>query len=117
MAEQLRFHQRLGNRAAVDRYERPGAARGFLVHRPRDELLARAALAGDHHGRAAIRRLADRLEDFQDARTLANESVEAMLAPQLALELAVFLLQPLALERVRDGQPQLVELERFGDVV
>ena len=117
MTEELGLHQGLGNRSAVDRHERLVAARRLLVHGARDELLAGPALAGDHDGRPAVGRLADRLEDFQDARTLPDESVEPVLAPQLAFELPILLLQPLALERVGDGEPQLVELERLGDVV
>ncbi len=117
VAEELRFHQRLGNRAAVHRHERAGPTRRLQVHGARDQLLAGPALAGDHHRRAAVGRLADRLEDLENARALADESFEAVLASQLALELAVLVLQALALERVGDGEPQLVELERLGDVV
>ncbi len=46
-AEQLRFEQRLDNRRAVDRDERPLAPAAQLVNLPRDELLAGARFALD----------------------------------------------------------------------
>ena len=49
-AEQLGLEQRLDERGAVDRHERPGAARAQLVDLPGDQFLARAALALDEHG-------------------------------------------------------------------
>ena len=51
VAEELRLEQRVGERAAIDGDERPGLARAVEMNRARDELLARAALALDEHGR------------------------------------------------------------------
>src|SRR6185295_12037534 len=45
VAEELRFEERLGESAAVDRDELPVLAYGGVVDRPRDQLLARSALA------------------------------------------------------------------------
>jgi hypothetical protein len=56
-------------------------------------------------------------ENLQHARALAHEAVEAALGAELALQLAVLVLQPLPLERVRDRQLQLIELEGLGHVV
>ena len=51
VAEELRFEKRLGQRAAVDRHELLVLAKRGEVDRPGDQLLARAALAGQQHGR------------------------------------------------------------------
>ena len=55
-AEELRLEQSLGDRRAVDRDERPRAARRELVQRARRELLAGAALAGEENRRLRCRR-------------------------------------------------------------
>ena len=53
VAEELGLQQRLRQRAAVDRDELAAAA-GVVVDGARDELLARARLAGDQHGRHGL---------------------------------------------------------------
>ena len=50
MPEQLRFEQRLGQRGAVDRDERPVPPRALIVNHADQEFLARSALARDQHG-------------------------------------------------------------------
>jgi hypothetical protein len=87
------------------------------VERLRDQLLAGAALPGDHHGGAAVGRLADGLEDVEDLRAAPDEILEPPLPMQLTLEREVLLLKPATLEGVGDRDLQLVELERLGDVV
>ena len=57
VAEELAFHQLGGDRAAVDRHERPGRARALLVDRARDQFLADAGFAGDVDRRLAARDL------------------------------------------------------------
>ena len=59
VAEELAFHQVLGNRAAVHRHERRVAARAVLVDQARRELLAAARLAGDVDRRLGARELVD----------------------------------------------------------
>ena len=53
VSEQLAFEQSLRNRRTVDRQKRPLAA-AAIVDRPRDQLLAGAAFAGDQHARVAL---------------------------------------------------------------
>ena len=69
---------------------------------PRHQLLAGAALAGDHDGRAAVRRLADRLEHVEDLRAAPDEVLEAPLASELLAEGRVLFLEAPALQRVGD---------------
>src|SRR6185503_7701017 len=99
---------------AVDRHERALAAAALLVDRSRHELLAGAALARDHHRRRAVGDLPDGVEDVEHLPALADEGLERALLAQLTPEGLVLVLQPLALERVRDRQADLVELERLG---
>jgi len=49
VAEQLRLQQLARDRRAVDLHEGPPVARGMVVDRPGDEVLARAGFAADQH--------------------------------------------------------------------
>ena len=51
MAEQLGFDQLARHGGAIERHERPGAARAFLVNGARDELFARSGFTLDRHAR------------------------------------------------------------------
>ena len=117
MSEELGFHQRLGNGAAIDRDEGAGSARALLMNRLRDKLLAGSTLARDQHRRQPIGGLSDDFEQLDHLPALPDEAFESALAPELRPELAVLVLEPLALERVGDRQLDLVELEGLGDVV
>jgi len=64
VAEKFGFDEILGDGRAVDREERALGAERMLVDAARDELLARAAFAGDEHGRVARSDLADGLQNF-----------------------------------------------------
>lgn len=72
VAEQLAFHQRLGQRTAIHGHERPFAPRAQRMHVARDQLLARARLAQDEHVGIAGRDEADALEQGQRARVLEH---------------------------------------------
>src|SRR4029453_14448152 len=50
VAEELGLDELLGDRRAIDLDQRPVLARAELVDRPRHQLLAGAALAGDQYG-------------------------------------------------------------------
>ena len=49
MPEELALEQRLAQGVAVDRHERPVLAQAVVVDGAGDQLLARAAFAGDQH--------------------------------------------------------------------
>ena len=77
VAEELALDELLGDRGAVDLDEGLVLAARVLVERAGDELLARAALAGDEHRR---RRVGDALEDgveLGDARWSVADDAEA----------------------------------------
>src|SRR5439155_767301 len=65
VAEHLALEELARHRGAVDLDEGPGPARGELVDRAGDELLARAGLASDEHGDVDASCLAEDLARFQ----------------------------------------------------
>jgi hypothetical protein len=117
--EELTLEQRLGQRAAVDRGERPLAARGALVDPARHDLLAGAALAGDEHGAVGRR---DRLGQSQrltpGARAAGRRHHAATIATLDLLGQALVLgAQRARLERAAHDRHQLVVAERLLEVV
>src|SRR4029453_7432442 len=63
VAEELAFQKFRWEGGTVDLHERPLPARRALVDRPRNQLLADAALAADEHGDVAVRDLLDHGRD------------------------------------------------------
>ena len=88
------------------------------MDRPRDQLLARAALALNQDRRAARRGLDDQIEHLPHARAAADDVAE-LVVPLLDVlpERAVFVHQPAPLHRVADDDQHFLVLERLGDVV
>ena len=85
VAEQLRLDQLLGNRRAVHLHEPLAAAQAVAVDRPRDQLLADAALALDQHGRVGRRRAADRGHHLLAARRCRRPSDGGLRPPSSAI--------------------------------
>ena len=75
VAEQLRLDEVFGNRGAVDLHEALAAPRAQAMNRPRDELLADAALALQQHGRVRRCGLANRLFHLSQGRAVADHLV------------------------------------------
>ena len=76
VAEELAFEQRLRQRAAVDREERPVGAQRRVVDVARQHLLAGAALAADQHGRVGRRHHLGEPEHVEEAARLADRRVD-----------------------------------------
>ena len=109
VAEELGLEQLLGNGAAVDGDQGPLRAPTVVVECPRDQLLAGAALARDQHRALGVRDPLDHAEHASDRVALADDAVEFVAAPELAMQLAVLLLQPPVLDRLLDQRPDDVE--------
>jgi hypothetical protein len=77
VTEQLRFDQRRGNGAAVDRDEGLLAPAAQLVNRFGNELFARAAFAGDQDADCSGCDADDALEDVAHRRAGAEELAES----------------------------------------
>ena len=117
VAEQLRLEQRLGNRRAVDLDERHVALRAAVVDGARDQLLARAGLAGDEDGALGLGHQLGAPDDLLHGPAAPDDAVVVELFVALAAQVAVFGAQPLMLERAPDDDQQLVDLERLLQVV
>jgi len=76
MPEQFGLEQVLGNRAAVDRYERPVGPVPVGVDHPGHQLLARATLAVDQHGQACWRGLLSGLQRLEQLGVVAERALE-----------------------------------------
>ena len=83
VAEQLALEQALRQGGAVDLDERPARARAGLVDRRGQELLARAALAPDQHGRVGWPRPCGPWRS--SCRTAALEPLIASKTPEVAV--------------------------------
>ncbi len=119
VAEQLRLHQRLRDRGAVDLDERPVLTARVLMQRLGDELLAGATLARDQHRRRRVGDLVDHLVDREHLIALADEPVAAF---DLGLDRVQRRprLRPVRdrlADRLVDDHADLVLLERLLDVV
>ncbi len=91
------------------------ACRGLSECRARQQLLARAALAGEEHRRARARRSPDQIENLRHARAVRHDRESFLLervpqAPQLLLE-------PLLAQGAFDRRQKLLDPERLGQVV
>ena len=107
--EQLRRDEPLGQRGAVDLHHGALRARRPGVDRAGEELLSRARLAGDQHGRVGRRHACDPLQHLAQPRGGPDDPARRRrrgdLLPQrdvLVLELRSELLDLLEGERVRD---------------
>src|SRR5690349_7927842 len=72
VAEQLRRDQSRGDRGAVERDEGAGRSARMMVDGPRNQLLPRAALAGDQYRYVACRKAPDLVEHFQHRWAFAD---------------------------------------------
>src|SRR5207249_7643936 len=116
VAEELALEQRLRDGGAVERDQRAVGARAPVVDRLGDQLLAGAALTGDEDRGAELRDGFDRLEDLLHLRRAADDVADVVAVADLAAELLELALQVGVLGRPLQVQPQLLDVERLGDV-
>src|SRR5262245_59182029 len=108
--EELRLDQRFGNRGAVHLDERLPAAQAVAMDRPRDELLADAALAEQQDRRVGGRRALDGVPDLPERAALAHH-----LVPRLGgtLQRPVFVLELRGVQRVADRDEDPLARQRL----
>ncbi len=82
MPEQLIFEQALALPRAIKRHELPLRPPRVIVHRPRDQFLARPALPGDQHRDRARRDRPDRPQDLPHRLATRHDPLEAILGDQ-----------------------------------
>ena len=110
MAEQLALDQLGRDRGAVDLHERAGRERALAMDVRRQQLLARARLAGQQHADIRSRHLRRLLDGVLERR--ARPDHPRRVADQLA-ESLVLALQLGPLERVLDDEQHAVARERL----
>src|ERR1700733_5050339 len=86
MPEQVRLDQRLARRAAVEHDERLVLARAVIVHGPRGQLLAGAALADEQDRRVGAARALEHGEHAAHRLALAVERAERRCRARLELD-------------------------------
>ena len=93
-------------------------AGAVLVDRPGDELLARATLSGDQHGKSLIGDTADGLVSFLHSRAGTDDGIARDLFVRRRLRDDGRLAhQPGDLERLADHAAQLLQIDRLEQVV
>ena len=115
VAEHLAFHQLPRDRAAIDRDERPVAARAQLVDRLGAELLAGAAFAGNEDRGAALGGAFDDVVDRAHRQRGADQPGKPAVFGDVAGGGETF--QPAPVQRVPDRDQQAVGGERLDDEV
>ena len=79
VAEELRLHERGGDRGAVDGHKGTVSARAALMERPGQQFLARSGFPVDQHGHTAVLgNPAARVEDLEQLATLAAQGIEGI---------------------------------------
>jgi hypothetical protein len=117
VTEQLRLQEVLGEGGAVDRHERVRGPRAVGVDGPRDELLARAGLAGDQDVGLRARRLLHQLEYARHRRAGPDQALEAERLLELPAQVPVLDLEAPMAKRPLDRHPELLDREVLRQVV
>jgi hypothetical protein len=116
VAEELRLHQRVGDRGAVDGDEGPRRALAGGVDRARDQLFAGAALAEDEDVDVARGDAID-LAEHGDHRRGSGDDPRVGGALGAALEVLDLHRHAVTLDGVAQRGRELVAIERLGQVV
>jgi hypothetical protein len=111
--EELAFEEVLRHRGAVDGHEGPVLARALRVQRPRDEFLARAALAGDEDRRLGVGDARDELAHLQHRLARAEDVFEALRSLDRLSQAFDLFAQRAVIEGALDRQGELVHVERL----
>ena len=117
VAEELGLEQRLRHRAAVDGHERTGCPRARVVHGLGDDLLARAGLAQDQHGRVGWRHPLHEVEDGVHGRRLRDHAGDAVAFAELGAQVLVLATERAAGQGLVDAAIELFRLLALLEVV
>ena len=117
VAEELALQHVLPQLGAVERDERLVLAGAVDVQGLGDQLLARAALAGDQDRGGRRGDLPELGHHRVHRRRAADHPFETELLVELPLELDIGALEPLRLRRLVGDGPQLVDVQRLDQVI
>jgi hypothetical protein len=117
VSKELALQQVLRNGATVDGDERLLGARAVGMDVPSDQFLAGATLARNEDGRRVPCNLTSNGQDLLHRCAASDDATRRTERGQLLLELLHRLAQPFPLDRLADGQQQLVGAKRLSDEV
>ena len=106
-----------GNRGAIHRNERPFAAVAQGMHRPCNQVLARARFAGDQHREVVLGNRPDGFIYALHFGASAYQLLEHVRRMTLMMEPQVFFQQPAAFEGFFQTHHQSIVIEGFGDEI
>ena len=114
IAEQLRFEQILGNGRAIDRDEAAAAPPARLVQAARQQFLAGARGAEQHHRDPGV---GDALDGARDLRHFGrggdHRAEHGAIRADLAAEAPILALDAVQLEGAADDQAELIDVDRL----
>ena len=116
-AEQLALEQLRRQRGAVHLDEGLVAAARELEQRARDQLLAGAALAAHQHGDVGVGDLLDDVAHLLHLRVVAAQEQQLGLGARAPAQPLDLLLERALLERLLEGELELLDLERLAQEV
>jgi hypothetical protein len=117
VTEQLAFHERGRDGAAVDRDERAVATAAEVVHGARDDFLAGAALAGHEHGRRAGRDARQQREHRPHRLRAADDLAEPPGLLGVGGQLAQLTAEAARLRDLLEDVAQARDVDRLGEIV
>ena len=112
VAEQLRLDQIARDRRHVDGDERAVAPLAVVVQRARDQFLAGAGLAGDHHGEIGLHQPRQHAVDFLHRRRAADQRNGIRIRLRRPRRCTLLRLG----QRAADDRDQFLEIERLRQV-
>ena len=117
VAEELTLEQRLGHRRAVEGHERPLPPRAPRVKGLRDELLARAALAGHENRRFGVGDARDEVAHLDHRGAAPEDLVEARRVARGLAKEPDLVAQRAVAEGPLESEAQRLQVEGLGDEV
>jgi hypothetical protein len=117
VAEEGALHQLARDGREIHGDERRAGVSGLAVNQAREELLARAALPENQHGRRQLRDLVHQVDDVARHLAGADDELALGLVGDLRRQRQHLPVQVLPLARVADERAKLVVVEILADVV
>ena len=117
VAEQLRFEERFGDRAAVDGHKPMVAPRAVVMDRARGELFSSPGFADDQDRARRCGNGLEQLKQLAHDAAAADETVNPIALLELRAQVRVLRPKAPLFDRGGEHVQQRVELERLGDEV
>ena len=117
VAEELRFHQVLGDGSAVNGYKRLVFAAAVVMDGARQQFLAGAGFAADQHRGIALRHAGGHFQHVEQHLRSTRDAFKSVLPIQAEAQAVHLLHQSAMLHGAVDHQHEFFVVDRLGDVV